>query len=57
MDELATAILDLSWSDLDDFAEHLNVTTVNNAEVEASEICPRYIAQILIDWAHDNKAT
>ena len=55
MDELAKALLDLDWSDMDDFAEYLNATIANNPE--ADEIEPRAIAQVLIDWAHDNRST
>ncbi len=57
MDEVAKALLDLSWSDMDDFAQRLHDAVVTNDEVEVEDIDPRFVAQVLIDWAHENSAT
>lgn len=57
MDKLAKALLALNWSDMDDFAIHLQDTIVANEAVTTDEIDPRFISQTLIDWAHENRKT
>lgn len=57
MEELAEALLGLDWSDMDDFAQHLDSTIVHNDSVSRDDIEPRFIAQVLLDWANDNRKT
>lgn len=57
MDALAEALLELNWSDMDEFAQHINLTLLNNDEMPSDEIGPREISENLIDWAHENRAT
>ena len=53
MDELAKALLDLDWSDMDDFSEHIKQIATDN-DGHAYDV--RHISRKLIEWAHDNHA-
>ena len=45
---LANALLNFSWSEMDDFAEHIQDIAINDSgEVN----CNRHISQCLITWA------
>ena len=54
MDELARALLDLDWSDMEDFAHYITQVSTDDSGKPNDE---RYIAQSLVTWAHDNKET
>ena len=52
MRELAAALLDLNWSDMDAFARRImEIATDENGDLNDE----RYIAQCLIDWAEEIK--
>lgn len=54
MNELAKALLDLDWSDMDALAQRIKeIATDDNGEPNDE----RYISQCLIDWAHDIRKT
>ncbi len=54
MDDLATALLGMSWSDMDAFAQCVHVIATDD-NGEQNDV--RYIAEGLVGWAHDNKVT
>lgn len=54
MDELATALLALDWSDMDDFAARIREIATDDNGARNDE---RYISQCLIDWARENNPT
>lgn len=50
MDELAKVLLDLDWSDMNDFAE-----TISSWANEHDFDCTAHsFASALVDWAHNN---
>lgn len=50
MENLAESLLELSWSDMDDFASRIEeIATDGNGKKND----PRYIAQCLLDWAQE----
>ena len=48
MEELAKALLNLDWLDMDDFAQRIREISTDDTGEKNDE---RYIAQCLIDWA------
>lgn len=53
MNELAQSLIDLNWSDMDDFASYIVSAAVDdNGETNDQ----RYIAQVLLEWARDNSS-